>query len=57
MNEGKSIQIIFRSSEVTEGDKIIVALNNYDNATYYRLTTQNSVIPLDEKDLIISYIG
>ncbi len=51
---GETIQILFRNADVTEGDTIIVALNNYDDATYYRLTSLNSIFTLDEKTTFLS---
>lgn len=49
ISAGDTIQILFRNADVEEGDKIIVALNNYDDATYYRLTSLNSIFSVDEK--------
>ncbi len=50
------IEIIFFSGSVQPGDEIIVALNNYDNATYYRLTSKESVMPTNKKSEILSII-
>lgn len=50
----ETIQILFRNTDVNEGDKIIVALNNYDDANYYRLTSLNSIFALDEKTTFLS---
>lgn len=56
ISAGETIQILFRNEDVTEGDSIIVALNNHDGAYYYRLTTLNSIISLDQKDALASLI-
>ena len=54
---GLTVEVLFRNADVIEGDVIIVALNNYDNATYYRLTTIGSIFDANEKDAIISLLA
>ena len=56
LSVGDSIQVLFKLDNVNEGDKIIVALNNYDNATYYRITSLNSIFSTDEKGKLLSFI-
>ena len=56
LSVGDSIQVLFKLENVSEGDKIIVALNNYDNATYYRITSLNSIFSTDEKSKLLSFI-
>lgn len=53
---GETIEILFRNADVSEGDVIIVALNNYDQAIYYRLTSLNSIFSVNQKDAIASLI-
>lgn len=54
IKSGESIQILFRNIDVEEGDEIIVALNNYDGATYYRLTSLNSIFSLDKRTIFVA---
>ncbi|MBQ1232912.1 MAG: hypothetical protein IIX86_05210 [Clostridia bacterium] len=53
---GETVEVLFRNIDVVEGDVIIVALNNYDNATYYRLTTIDSIFDANVKDTILSVL-
>ena len=52
ISSGETIDILFRNADVTVGDVIIVALNNYDQAIYYRLTSLNSIFSTNQKNEI-----
>ena len=56
LSVGESVQILFKLDDVEEGDKIIVALNNYDKATYYRITSLNSIFSIDNKGEFLSIL-
>jgi len=54
---GTTVEILFRNEDVTEGDEIVVALNNPNGTSFYKITSLNSIFSTDQKDELASLIA